>query len=47
MEKQIKNGRLTIIIIVTKRGELPKLITYVLIRPYWGLTEQYNSSNSL
>lgn len=47
MEKQIKNGQLTIIIIVTKRGELPKLITYVLIRPYWGLTEQYNSSNSL
>ena len=42
-----KAGQLTIIIIVTKRGELPKLITYVLIRPYWGLTEQYNSSNSL
>lgn len=47
MEKQIKNGRLTIIIIVTKRGELPKLITYALIRSYWGLMEQYNSSNSL
>ena len=47
MEKQIKNGQLTIIIIVTKRGELPKLITYALIRPYWGLMEQYNSSNSL
>lgn len=47
MEKADKNGQLTIIIIVTKRGELPKLITYVLIRPYWGLTEQYNSSNSL
>ena len=30
-----------------KRGELPKLITYALIRPYWGLMEQYNSSNSL
>ena len=30
-----------------KTWGLPKLITYALIRPYWGLMEQYNSSNSL